>query len=103
MNDVRELLGRAAEHAGQPVISTEVVYARAARVRRQRRATVAAAAFAVVAAGAVAVPGLASRTKQEQNASVGASVEQAGNSGRAKQLVKLLPKGWARSSRSRSP
>ncbi|MET8416539.1 hypothetical protein ACWD7C_01450 [Streptomyces sp. NPDC005134] len=93
MNDVRELLGRAAEHAGQPVISTEVVYARAARVRWRRRATVVAAAFAVVAAGAVAVPGLAAQTKQEQNASVGAPAEPAGHSGRAKQLVKLLPKG----------
>ncbi|MGW1703999.1 hypothetical protein ACWCP8_00200 [Streptomyces sp. NPDC002206] len=92
MNDVRELLGRAAEHAGQPVISTEVVYARAARVRWRRRATVVAAAFAVVAAGAVAVPGLAAQTKQ-QNASVGGPAEPAGHSGRAKQLVKLLPKG----------
>ncbi|MGW6900209.1 hypothetical protein [Streptomyces sp. NBC_01727] len=93
MNDVRELLGRAAEHAGQPVISIEVVYARAARVRRRRRATVAAAAFAVVAAGAVAIPGFASQTKQGQNASVGAPAVAAGHSGRAKQLVKLLPKG----------
>ncbi|MGW1731862.1 hypothetical protein OG830_25960 [Streptomyces sp. NBC_00121] len=93
MNDVRELLGRAAEHAGQPVISTEVVYARAARVRWRRRATVAAAAFAVVAAGAVAVPGLGSQTKQEQNASVGAPAESVGNGGRAKQLVELLPTG----------
>ncbi|MDF6044826.1 hypothetical protein LRD69_22285 [Streptomyces sp. JH14] len=92
MNDVRELLGRAAEHAGQPVISTEVVYARAARVRRRRRATVAAAAFAVVTAGAVAVPGLASQEKPEQT-SVAAPAEPAGDSGQVKKLVKLLPQG----------
>ncbi|WP_328887132.1 hypothetical protein [Streptomyces sp. NBC_00316] len=95
MNDVRELLGRAAEHAGQPVISTEVVYARAARVRRRRRATVAAAAFAVVTAGAVAVPGLASQEKPEQ-ASVAAApglAGDSGDSGRVKKLVKLLPEG----------
>ncbi|MCX5310749.1 hypothetical protein [Streptomyces sp. NBC_00154] len=95
MNDVRELLGRAAEHAGQPVISTEVVYARAARVRWRRRATVVAAAFAVVAAGAVAVPGLASQEKPEQ-ASVAAApglAGDSGDSGRVKKLVKLLPEG----------
>ncbi|MFV5996006.1 hypothetical protein ACNPQM_27195 [Streptomyces sp. NPDC056231] len=92
MSDVRELLGRAAEHAGQPVISTEGVYAKAARVRWRRRATVAAAAFAVVTAGAVAVPGLTAQPKEEQ-ASVAASAEPAGSSGRAKKLVELLPKG----------
>ncbi|MEW2489466.1 hypothetical protein [Streptomyces sp. NPDC048411] len=92
MSDVRELLGRAAEHAGQPVISTEGVYAKAARVRWRRRATVAAAAFAVVTAGAVAVPGLTAQPKEEQ-VSVAAPAEPAGNSGRAKKLVELLPKG----------
>ncbi|MEU0833862.1 hypothetical protein [Streptomyces sp. NPDC005969] len=92
MSDVRELLGRAAEHAGQPVISTEGVYAKAARVRWRRRATVAAAAFAVVTAGAVAVPGLTAQPKEEQ-ASVAAPAEPAGDSGRAKKLVELLPKG----------
>ncbi|MFF1839809.1 hypothetical protein ACFVXE_37445 [Streptomyces sp. NPDC058231] len=92
MNDVRELLGRAAEQAGQPVISTEGVYARAARVRWRRRATVAAAAFAVITAGAVAVPGLAAQSKQRQErSSVAAPPERTGNSGRAKQLVELLP------------
>ncbi|MFE2090175.1 hypothetical protein [Streptomyces sp. NPDC059460] len=92
MSDVKELLGRAAEHAGQPVISTEGVYAKAARVRWRRRATVAAAAFGVVTAGALAVPGLTAQPKEEQ-ASVAAPAEPAGNSGRAKQLVELLPKG----------
>ncbi|MEV7237765.1 hypothetical protein AB0N06_28565 [Streptomyces sp. NPDC051020] len=92
MSDVRELLGRAAEHAGQPVISTEGVYAKAARVRWRRRATVAAAAFAVGTAGAVAVPGLAEQPQEEQ-ASVAAPAEPAGDSGRAKKLVELLPKG----------
>ncbi|MGW3656149.1 hypothetical protein ACWD6R_10750 [Streptomyces sp. NPDC005151] len=92
MSDVRELLGRAAGHAGQPVISTEGVYAKAARVRWRRRATIAAAAFAVVTAGAVAVPGLTAQPKKEQS-SVAAPAEPAGNSGRAKALVELLPKG----------
>ncbi|MFE7708878.1 hypothetical protein ACFU6I_24470 [Streptomyces sp. NPDC057486] len=92
MSDVKELLGRAAEHAGQPVISAEGVYAKAARVRWRRRAAVAAAAFGVVTAGALAVPGLTAQPKEEQ-ASVAAPAELAGDSGRAKQLVELLPKG----------
>lgn len=56
MNDVRELLDRAAEGAGKPAFSTASVYARAARVRRRRRAVVSAAALTVVAAGAFALP-----------------------------------------------
>ncbi|MET9662546.1 hypothetical protein [Streptomyces sp. NPDC006510] len=96
MNDVRELLGRAAEDAGQPEISTRAVYARAARVRLRRRGAVSAAALAVVAAGAVAAPGLASGLASEeppQESSVAAPVELVGNGGRAKQLAELLPKG----------
>lgn len=58
MNDVHELLGRAAEDAGTPAFSTDAVYARAARIRRRRRAVVSAAALAVVAAGAFTWPRL---------------------------------------------
>ncbi|MFF2405772.1 hypothetical protein [Streptomyces sp. NPDC058092] len=91
MNDVHELLGRAAADAGQPVISTQAVYAGAAGVRLRRRVTVSAAALAVAAAGAVVVPGLASDTKPKES-SVAAPAELAGNSGRVEQLVELLPK-----------
>ncbi|MEL5954776.1 hypothetical protein AADR41_08345 [Streptomyces sp. CLV115] len=93
MNDVRELLGRAAEDAGQPDISTRAVYAKAARVRMRRRGVVSAAAFAAVAAGVVVVPGLSSGDEQQQEAQVAAPVELVGNSGRAKQLTEVLPKG----------
>ncbi|MEV4878433.1 hypothetical protein [Streptomyces cyaneofuscatus] len=55
MNDVHELLGRAADDAGTPALSTGTVYARAARIRRRRRALVSAAALTVVAAGALTV------------------------------------------------
>ncbi|MER5275424.1 hypothetical protein ABT025_06660 [Streptomyces sp. NPDC002809] len=92
MNDVRELLGRAAEDAGQPVISTEVVYARAARVRRRRVAAVSAAAVCAVAAGAFVVPGLAAE-RTPQTSSVAAPAKPAGNSARAANLIKLLPAG----------
>jgi hypothetical protein len=92
MNDVRELLGRAAEGAGQPEISTGAVYARAARVRMRRRGVVSAAAFAAVAAGAVAVPNLASKEDSPET-TVAAPVELVGDGGRAKELVKVLPEG----------
>ncbi|WP_327369810.1 hypothetical protein [Streptomyces sp. NBC_01217] len=91
MNDVHELLGRVAENAGQPVISTQAVYARAARVRLRRRVTVSAAALAVVAAGVVTVPGLAAGAKP-QGSSVAASAEIEKDGGRSEQLVELLPK-----------
>ena len=89
MSDVRELLGRAAEDAGQPVISTEVVYAKAGRVRRRRRAAVSAAAVCAVAAGAFVLPGLSGQTPRQT--SVAAPTELVGNSGRAQQLVMVLP------------
>ncbi|MEW2177064.1 hypothetical protein AB0890_12135 [Streptomyces sp. NPDC005406] len=92
MNDVRELLGRAAEDAGQPVISTEVVYARAARVRRRRRVAVSAAAVCAVAAGAFVVPGLSAGQEQDpRTSSVAAPARAAGD--RADQLTALLPRG----------
>ncbi|MEV6746352.1 MULTISPECIES: hypothetical protein [unclassified Streptomyces] len=91
MNDVRELLGRAAEDAGQPEISTRAVYAGAARVRMRRRVTVSVAAAALVAGGAVAVPNLAPKGDTQETA-VAAPVELVGNGGRAKQLAKVLPK-----------
>ncbi|ROQ66107.1 hypothetical protein EDD93_0507 [Streptomyces sp. 840.1] len=92
MSEVRELLGRAAEDAGQPVISTEAVYAGAARVRRRRRAGASAAAVCAVAAGAFVVPGLSSGPAP-QDSSVAAPTELVGNSGRAEELTALLPKG----------
>ncbi|WP_406092647.1 hypothetical protein [Streptomyces sp. NBC_01013] len=94
MNDVRELLGRAAEDAGQPVISTEVIYARAARVRRRRRVAVSAAAVCAVAAGAFVVPGLpAGQEQAPRTSSVAAPAEATGNSERARELTELLPDG----------
>ncbi|MGW2086099.1 hypothetical protein [Streptomyces sp. NPDC001880] len=89
-NDVHELLGRAADDAGQPATTTRTVYAGAARVRLRRRVTVSVAAAAVVAAGAVAVPNLAPKGDPQETA-VAAPVELAGNGGRAKKLAKVLP------------
>ncbi|MFD7494853.1 hypothetical protein ACFV8T_20940 [Streptomyces sp. NPDC059832] len=89
-NDVHELLGRAAEDAGQPATSTRTVYAGAARVRLRRRVGVSVAAVAVVAAGAVAAPNLAPKGDTQETA-VAAPVELAGNGGRAKDLAKVLP------------
>ncbi|MEE1750888.1 MULTISPECIES: hypothetical protein [unclassified Streptomyces] len=89
-NDVHELLGRAADEAGQPATSTRAVYAGAARVRLRRRVGVSVAAVAVVAAGAVAVPSLAPKGDTQETA-VAAPVELVGNGGRAKELAKVLP------------
>ncbi|MFC9243582.1 hypothetical protein ACFT7S_05855 [Streptomyces sp. NPDC057136] len=83
MNDVQELLGRVADEAGRSTLTTDAVYAKAARVRWRRRATVSAAALAVVAAGAVAVPQLGPEAK---HSSVAASGEPVGKSGAAERL-----------------
>ncbi|MFB8086441.1 hypothetical protein [Streptomyces sp. NPDC055992] len=92
-DDVRELLGRAAEDAGRPVISTEAVYAKAARVRWRRRTAVSAAAVCTVAAGAFVVPQLASSTPNApQTTSVGSLAEKPGGTPRDVLLVELLPK-----------
>ncbi|MGW1845591.1 hypothetical protein [Streptomyces sp. NPDC001966] len=91
-NDVHELLGRAADDAGAPATTTRTVYAGAARVRLRRRVTVSVAAAAVVAGGAVVVPNLASEGGGAQETAVAAPVELAGNSGRAKDLARVLPK-----------
>ncbi|UZI28773.1 hypothetical protein [Streptomyces sp. VB1] len=56
MNDVRELLDRAAEGAGKPTLSAGAVYTKAARIRRRRRVAASTAVLAVVAAGAFALP-----------------------------------------------
>ncbi|MFI6859815.1 hypothetical protein ACIBKZ_07880 [Streptomyces sp. NPDC050421] len=93
MNDVRELLERAAEEAGRPVISTEEVYARAARVRRRRRVAVSAAAVCAVAAGAFVVPGISAGGEAPRASSVAAPGKVAGNTARARKLIKLLPEG----------
>ncbi|WP_330240701.1 hypothetical protein [Streptomyces sp. NBC_00525] len=93
-DDVRELLGRAAEDAGRPVISTEAVYARAARVRWRRRAAVSAAAVCTVAAGAFVVPQLSSSaTDTPQTSSVASSAKAPGATDRAARLAELLPSG----------
>ncbi|MGW4231978.1 hypothetical protein ACWEF9_22235 [Streptomyces sp. NPDC004980] len=93
MNDVHELLERAAEGAGRPAVSTEAVYARAARVRFRRRAVVSAAALAVVAAGAVTLPGFAAGPEPERSSVASASAGQAGRTGKAERLAALLPAG----------
>ncbi|MEV6265374.1 hypothetical protein AB0M42_32180 [Streptomyces sp. NPDC051784] len=92
MNDVRELLGRAADDAGHPGLTTDAVYARAGRVRRRRRAAVSGAALAVVAAGAVAFPGFAAGPEPERT-SVAAPAEKSGKEDRAGRLTALLPSG----------
>ncbi|MGN5632795.1 hypothetical protein [Streptomyces sp. AC154] len=94
MSDVRELLGRAAEDAGRPVISTEAVYAKAARVRWRRRAGISAAAVCAVAAGAFVVPGLSAGQEQSpRTSSVAAPGKLGGDSARAGKLAGLLPAG----------
>ncbi|MEU5655475.1 hypothetical protein ABZ802_07660 [Streptomyces sp. NPDC047737] len=92
MNDVRELLGRAAEGAGQPAVSTEAVYARAGRVRRGRRIAVSGAALAVVATGALVLPGFTAG-QGEQRTQVAAALEKSGPQDRAERLIALLPDG----------
>ncbi|OKK03301.1 hypothetical protein AMK26_17340 [Streptomyces sp. CB03234] len=89
MSDVRDLLGRAAEDAGRPMISTEAVYAKAARVRWRRRTAASVAALAVVGAGAFSLPGLISGETGE--ASVAAPTELVGGNGQGKRLARLLP------------
>ncbi|MFJ1897929.1 hypothetical protein [Streptomyces sp. NPDC088115] len=96
MSDVRELLGRAAEDAGRPVISTEAVYAKAARVRWRRRAGISAAAVCAVAAGAFVVPGLSAGQEQSPRTSSVAAPGKLGGSGRAEKLAALLPAGVGR-------
>ncbi|MFF9690150.1 hypothetical protein [Streptomyces sp. NPDC014623] len=93
MNDVHELLERAAEPAGDPAVSIEAVYARAARVRFRRRAAVSAAALAVVATGVVVLPGLADGVRTPRSAVASAPVATAYGSGKADRLAALLPSG----------
>ncbi|MFJ7625394.1 hypothetical protein ACIQZN_02745 [Streptomyces sp. NPDC097595] len=93
MNDVRELLGRAADDAGRPVISTEAVYAKAGRVRRQRRAAVSATAVCAVAAGAFLVPQLTSSPATPQTSSVASSAKAPAATERDARLAALLPEG----------
>jgi hypothetical protein len=92
---VQALLGRAAEDAGRCAVTADGVYARASHIRWRRRAAVSGAALAVVAAGALALPGMAGQ--ESGRTSVAAPTELAGGSGQgngqAKKLVKLLPAG----------
>ncbi|MFD7070960.1 hypothetical protein ACFV97_27425 [Streptomyces sp. NPDC059913] len=97
-NDVHELLGRAADGAGEPTTSVRAVYAGAARARLRRRAGVTTAAVAAVAAGAVVLPGLSPAGSGggpavKPEATVAAPVELVGNGGREKELAKVLPPG----------
>ncbi|MFC8538653.1 hypothetical protein ACFUJY_32700 [Streptomyces sp. NPDC057249] len=90
-DDVRELLGRAAEDAGQPVISTEAVYAKAGRVRWRRRTAVSVTAVCAVAAGAFVVPQLTSGPASPRTSSVGSLAQEPGESPRDVRLHRLLP------------
>ncbi|MFJ3087240.1 hypothetical protein [Streptomyces sp. NPDC086838] len=90
-DDVRELLGKAAQDAGQPVVSTEAVYAKAARVRWRRRTAVSAAAVCAVAAGAFVVPQLSSSPAAPRTSSVGSLAEEPGGTPRDVLLIELLP------------
>ncbi|GAA2975085.1 MULTISPECIES: hypothetical protein [Streptomyces] len=90
MNDVRELLARAARDAGRPAVSTGAVYARAARVRFRRRAGVAGAALAVVATGGVALPQLTDGTPTGTSVAA-APVATASGGDKAGRLAALLP------------
>ncbi|MGW3244411.1 hypothetical protein [Streptomyces sp. NPDC001070] len=89
--EARALLVRAAEEAGQPAVTTDAVYAQASRIRWRRRAALSGAALAVVAAGAVVVPGMAGQ--ESGKTSVTAPTELTGGSGQARKLGKLLPPG----------
>ncbi|MEU2020983.1 hypothetical protein ABZ565_02200 [Streptomyces sp. NPDC016469] len=90
-DDVRELLGRAAEDAGRPVVSTEAVYAKAARVRWRRRTAASVTAVCAVAAGAFLVPQLSSAPDSPQTSSVASLAQEPGESPRDVRLLKLLP------------
>ncbi|MFJ2026176.1 hypothetical protein ACIODW_20560 [Streptomyces sp. NPDC087897] len=92
MNDVRELLEYAVADAGQPALRAEAVYARAARVRRRRRAAVSAAAVCALAVGAFAVSGL-SAEPPPRTSSVAAPSMSDGTGERARKLIGLLPEG----------
>ncbi|MFC8225482.1 hypothetical protein [Streptomyces sp. NPDC057287] len=96
MNDVHELLERAAGPAGRSTGSTEAVYARAARVRFRRRAAVSAAALAVVVTGAVALPGSADGPRTGHAAVAAAPEGETGSEGKAERLAALLPSGVGR-------
>ncbi|QOV41722.1 hypothetical protein [Streptomyces chromofuscus] len=87
--EVRTLLGRAADEAGRPAVTTDAVYTKASHIRWRRRAVVSGAALAVVAAGLAIVPGTVGQESGE--ASVAAPTELTGGSGQAKKLAKLLP------------
>lgn len=98
MNDVRELLDRAAEGAGKPAFAAAAVYAKAARIRRRRRAAASAGVLAVVAAGAFALPrtGGTEAPAHTSVASAGPSASpttsaSAPASAKAERLAALLP------------
>ncbi|MET7324460.1 hypothetical protein [Streptomyces sp. NPDC005549] len=96
-DEVRDLLARAAERAGGPSFDTAVVFARASRVRRRRRAVVAGGALAVVAGALFTVSAVPSGGADRASATAVPSgappthTEPAGGSGRDRRLAGLLP------------
>ncbi|WP_299528872.1 hypothetical protein [uncultured Streptomyces sp.] len=96
MNDVKELLERAAAEAGRPSLTTGTVYAGVARARSRRRAGASVAVLAAVAAGAVALPHWSDGTAVRQSSVAAASVASAGAPDRAGRLEALLPAGTGR-------
>ncbi|WP_351234268.1 hypothetical protein [Streptomyces sp. NPDC002133] len=89
--EVRALLGRAADEAGRPTFTTDAVYTKASHIRWRRRAAMSGAALAVVAAGVVAIPGMAGQ--EPGRTSVAAPAELTGGNEQAQKLEKLLPAG----------
>lgn len=87
--DVRELLAHAVPDVGRLDVSTEAVYAAAARVRRRRRAAAAGAALLAAAVAAV-VPSLVS-TGTAGPATAAAPPAHVRSTDRAAALAALLP------------
>ncbi|WP_031525336.1 hypothetical protein [Streptomyces sp. NRRL F-5123] len=87
--EVRELLERALPEAGLPTVSTEAVYAGAARTRRRRRAAVTGTALLAVTA-AVVIESLAA-APTNSGAPPAAAPAHVRGGGRTATLATLLP------------
>ncbi|MCM2387786.1 hypothetical protein [Streptomyces albipurpureus] len=93
MNDIKELLTKAVEDAGQSAVTTEAVYAGVAKARRRRGISVSAAVAVVVVAGLVAtVVGVPGDGGGEDDSYI-AAPSRFGKEGeaQAERLRKLLP------------
>ncbi|MFF0450503.1 hypothetical protein ACFYT4_29655 [Streptomyces sp. NPDC004609] len=98
MSDIKVLLERAeqsAEGSGRSAVTTETVYAGAAKARRRRRGAVAGAVVAVVLAAVAAVPvldGLGTGPKDDKSsvAAQGITPEDSRGREQAEQLGKVL-------------